>query len=115
MRDTKAASVESIVSKLDPNRKAIVEALRRLMKKKLPGVVEQVKWGNIVYTYKDKNLTWFIIYDDHVNLGFFMGAKLKSKRMEGTGKGLRHIKLYKPADIDGKEFARLISDAVKLV
>jgi hypothetical protein len=54
-------------------------------------------------------------FRDHVNLGFFMGARLKSRRLEGTGKGLRHIKVRVAEDVDRKEFARLLKEAVALV
>jgi hypothetical protein len=55
-----------------------------------------------------------MIYSDHVNLGFSMGAKMKSKRLEGTGEGLRHVKVRRLADIDEKELARLLKEAVSL-
>jgi hypothetical protein len=34
-----------------------------------------------------------MIYKDHVNLEFFQGAKMKSKRLESIGRGLRHVKV----------------------
>ena len=50
-----------------------------------------------------------------MDFGFFMGAKLKSELLEGTGKGLRHIKVKTQEDIDETEFGRLLKDAAKLV
>ena len=110
----KAKTVDAIVKLLDPQRRDLAEKLRALVKKTLPDAVETVKWGNVTYLLNGKNLSWLIVYKDHIDLGFFMGAKLRSKRLEGTGKGLRHIKVRTLADIDESEFARLLKDAENL-
>ena len=55
--------------------------------------METVKWGNITYLLDDRKIAWILFYRDHVDLGFFAGAKLHSKLLEGTGKGLRHVKI----------------------
>ncbi len=73
-----------------------------------------MKWGNPTYLVDGKNVAWILLYKDHVNLGFFQGAKLKSKRLERTGKGLRHIKVRREEDIDEKEFARLLKKAASI-
>ncbi len=111
----KGKTVEAILESFDPEWRKVAEGLRRSVKKTLPGVVETVKWGNITYLLNDKNLAWIIAYKDHLDFGFFMGAQLKSQRLEGKGKGLRHIKVRSAADIDEKEFARLIRDAARLL
>ena len=112
--ETKGKSVEAILEELDPKKRAVAERLRSLVKETLPGIVETVKWGNMTYVLNGENLTWIIAYRDHLDLGFFMGARLKSQRLEGTGKGLRHVKVRTLADIDRGEFARLLKDAAKL-
>lgn len=77
--------------------------------------METIKWGNPTYISNGKNIAWILNYKDHVDLGFFMGAKLHSDLLEGTGKGLRHIKVRRPDDIKEEEFTRLLKDAAKLV
>ena len=42
------------------------------------------------------------------------GAKLSSKLLEGTGKGMRHVTVEAKAHIDEKEINRLIREAGKL-
>jgi len=111
---TKGESVELILKSLDPQRKGIAERLRSLVKKTLPDSVETVKWGNITYLLNGKNLAWILFYRDHVDFGFFMGAKLNSELLVGTGKGLRHIKVRSQSDIKESEFARLLKDASRL-
>lgn len=114
MRDQKADTVEGILQKLGPNEKGKVEKLRSIVKRTFPNAVETIKWGNITYLLDGKNLAWLIAYRDHIDLGFFKGAMLKSKRLEGTGKGLRHIKVRDETDIDESEFSRLLRDAAKI-
>ena len=92
MRKYKGASVEEIVGSLDEETGALIGKLRSLPQKSLPDVVETVKWGNITYLLGGKNLAWIIIYKEHVDFGFFRGAELHSQLLDGTGKGLRHIK-----------------------
>jgi hypothetical protein len=109
------ATAEQLVGGLGSPRREIVERMRGIVKKAVPEAVELVKWAQPVYAYKGRNIICFMLFDDHVNFGLFMGAQLESKRLEGTGKGLRHIKVYGMKDVDEKEFARLARDAAALV
>jgi hypothetical protein len=77
--------------------------------------LKQVKWGGPVCSVNGKDVVCIMHYKDHVNLGFYMGTKLKPKRLEGTGKGLRHVKARSGADIDETEFGRLLKEAAALV
>ena len=52
-------------------------------------------------------------YTDHVNLYFVQGVKLSSNLLEGSGKGMRHIKIEKQSDIMPDEFSRLLKEAVR--
>jgi hypothetical protein len=109
-----SAAVDEFVVGLGSPQKEVVEKLRAIVKEALPQAVESVKWDHPVYVYRGKNIIAFMVYDDHVNYGLFSGARLKSERLEGTGKGLRHVKVYGMKDIDEKEFARLARDAAKM-
>lgn len=111
----KGKSVDAIIKNLNPQKKALAEKLRAIVKKTLPNAEETIKWGNITYLLDGKNLAWLLFYRDHVDLGFFMGAKLRSRLLEGTGKGLRHIKVRTPANINVPEFSRLLKQAAKLI
>jgi hypothetical protein len=113
MREYKGKTVAEILDHLDSKKKLIAERLRTLVRKTLPDTVETVKWGNITYLLNGKNLSWLLIYNDHVNFGFFNGSKLNSRLLEGTGKDLRHIKIRTESDIDEKEFSRLLKDAAR--
>ncbi len=70
--------------------------------------------GNPIYTVKGNHVAWLINYKNHLDFGFFMGSKLHSDLLEGTGKTLRHIKVRSPDDINEIEFMRLLREAAKL-
>jgi hypothetical protein len=110
----KGKTVEDILERLDSRQQGLVNRLRSLVKKHVPDAVETSKWGNITYLLEGRNLAWIICYRDHADLGFFRGAELKSSRLEGSGKGLRHVQVRTTADIDESEFGRLLRDAAKL-
>lgn len=117
MADMKAKGkdVEAFVKAVEPGKRALVQALRAFVRKHAPHLKEAVKWGNITWVGAD-NVCWIIVYKDHVDFGFFKGAALKDPGglLEGTGKGLRHVKVYKGADIKPKEFAQLLGQAVAM-
>ncbi|MDA4113336.1 MAG: DUF1801 domain-containing protein [Thaumarchaeota archaeon] len=108
------ATVEEFVDGLDGPQKEIVEKIRAIVKRTLPQAVETMKWRQPVYVYDGKNIITIMVFEDHINYGLFMGARMKSERLEGTGKGLRHVKVYETKDVDEKEFARLAGDAAEL-
>ena len=70
--------------------------------------------GHITYLLGDENLAWTIIYKDHVDFGFFRGAELDAKVLEGTGKGLRHIKIRDKNSINETEITKLLKEAAEL-
>lgn len=111
----KGKDVQAYVQGIEPTKRAHVEALRKFVKREAPRLVEQIKWGNICWTLKG-NVCWIIVYNDHVDFGFFNGAKLKDAKglLEGTGKGLRHIKVREAKDIRPKEFSALLKQAVAM-
>ena len=53
----------------------------------------------------------------HVNVGFFLGARLADPAglLEGTGKNMRHVKLRPGAEIDREALAGLIQAAYSRV
>lgn len=111
----KGNDVQAHVEEIEPKKRALVEALRKFVKAEAPALVEQVKWGNLTWVGKG-NVCWVMVYKDHVNFGFFNGARLKDAKglLEGTGKGLRHVKVREGKDIRPKEFAALLKQAVAM-
>ena len=95
--------------------KKMIGALRKLVKKKAPTLNESVKWGNGCWLGKEWPVAFLHAKDDHLQFGFFEGTALSDPMslLQGKGKHVKHIKVFKMNDIDELAFARLIRQAVR--
>ncbi|HEX2471581.1 MAG TPA: DUF1801 domain-containing protein, partial [Nitrososphaera sp.] len=52
----------------------------------------------------------------YINFGFLKATSLKDLKglFQGTGKGMRHVKIYSENDIDKKQFTVWVKEAVQL-
>jgi len=99
----------------EPKQKRMVSVLRKLMKKVAPTMTESVKWGNGVWLGLEWPVAFLHAKEDHLQFGFFGGTGLldPKKLLQGSGKHVKHIKIYKLSDIQEQAFTRLIKQAVK--
>lgn len=97
--------IESYISMLDGEKRAIAEQLRTIVRKAAPGAEEQLKWGMPVYS-KDGLLCYFRAFGGHVSFGFYDHTDVledPERVLEGTGKGA-HVKLRYPDDVNPQRF-----------
>ena len=61
----------------------------------------------------DAGFAYVNAFKAHVNVGFFRGAELSDPRglLEGTGRFMRHVKLWPDREVDAEALARLINAA----
>lgn len=85
-----------IASTPEPQRTQMLE-LRSWLHGLYPNWEESMKWGRPVFSL-EKDLVYFKPTKKLLTLGFFAGDKVRTQPelLEGTGTGMRHIKL--PAD-----------------
>ncbi|MCI4318971.1 MAG: DUF1801 domain-containing protein [Thermoplasmata archaeon] len=114
-RDSPAPEVDRTIAELAPPMRTIAQALQSKIRRTAPELRETLMWQNPVWRGR-KPVLCLMLYDDHVNLGLFHGAKLTTKyrRLEGTGKGMRHMKVRSVDEAKDPTLAGLIRDAVKL-
>jgi hypothetical protein len=95
--------------------KKMINKLRKFVKKTAPTLTETVKWGNGCWLGEEWPVAFLHAKDDHLQFGFFGGTGLKDPKclLQGSGKHVKHIKVYKLSDIDEIAFARLIRQAVR--
>lgn len=107
--------LRKLLEELDPTLAPIVAELRRVVHRSAPGLHEQVKWGSDMWTGRSNCIT-LMVYRDHVNLGFFRGAELTKRfsQLEGTGKGLRHVKIWTRADAKAPVLGKIVRAAAEL-
>jgi hypothetical protein len=113
MKMTTEKNVEAYVRSLAPGKRAIVQTLRRLVRKQAPGLVEVMKWGNVCWIGRG-NVCLIHVADDHLDFGFFYGALLPDPAavLVGKGKFVRVAKIRAAADIRSRPLAGLIASAV---
>lgn len=78
-------------------------------------VVELVHDGCPVACVRDVPFAYANAFTKHVNVGFFMGAFLPDPAgvLVGTGKRMRHVKLYPGLEVDTDALAELIQVAYR--
>ena len=108
-------TVGEFVRKLDLERREIFETLRDLINKAAPDAEELIAWS-IPWWKQNGWLCSIYTAGDHINFGFSRGAELDDPDglLEGTGKGMRHVKLSSVKDIRKKQFTAWVKQAVKL-
>ena len=116
MKFTKVTDVDGFMSSLDPKDRKIVEPIRRLVRKSIPGVEEVIKWNTLAYQMDGKTVGTMMVHKEHVNLQFWRGAELTDKRglLIGEGKGMRHVKFYAPKEVENPDLGRLLEKAGRL-
>ena len=100
------ATFEQLMKDVEPRLVTICKRLRKMIKQVDPETVETVRLGDNAATYGvgPKKMTdgyaYIMPMRGYVNLGFYQGASMADPftLLEGTGKGLRHIKLRTPAE-----------------
>jgi len=108
-------AVDDYIARLPAPQQEIAVALRALIRKAAPKLVETVKWGHPCYVGGEKVCS-IVAYTDHVNLAFFRGADLADPEglLEGTGKEMRHVKLRTVEGIPKKAVSALVKGAARL-
>jgi hypothetical protein len=111
---------EDVISLFNEPISEISTALRELIAKKYPGVIEVVWKQQKIIGYgigpkkMSEHFSYIAPFKNHVNLGFFYGVELSDPRklLSGTGKKLRHVKIRSLSDIT-PELGSLIEEAVR--
>ncbi|MCY3567342.1 MAG: DUF1801 domain-containing protein [Chloroflexi bacterium] len=83
-----------------------------------PRISETTKWNYPAWVHAGRrgNMCSIMGANGYVRLQFFRGAELPEAetRLEGTGKGMRHLKVWCDGEFPGKAIGSLVSDAVSL-
>src|SRR3974390_124592 len=94
----------------------VAKAVRVLVKRTVKGCEEYVNPWNIPSFDSNGPLCCFMTGKEHVTFAFLRGARLPDPQelLEGTGKGVRHVKLRSVADVKRPGVKKLIGEAAKL-
>jgi len=109
-----AALIDAWFDTLQPLQRETAEALRACVRATAPGLVESIKWGNLVFTQAGRHALAIVTYREHANLQVFNGALLAGRfpTLEGTGRGVRHLKLRYRQPVDVEHVAAVVAACV---
>ena len=83
-----------------------------------PRISETTKWNYPAWVHSGKrgNMCSIMGANGYVRLQFFRGTELpeSESRLEGTGKGMRHLKVWCDRAFPDEAIRSLVSDAVSL-
>ena len=104
---------------VEPELSAIARRLRDMIRAVDASAVETVRLGDNAATYGvgPKKMTdgyaYIMPMRGYINLGFYQGALLADpeRLLEGTGKGLRHVKIRSLADANRPSVRALVAAA----
>ena len=115
MTGSSSKAVDGVVGKLDQPYRQITTMLRRVIKAAAPDIEERIAWGMPCY-FQNGMVCGIMFCKTHVNLQLINGARLTDPRhaLEGTGKGMRHLKLHTSADIPVAQVKRWIRESLVL-
>jgi hypothetical protein len=120
-KDTRLGTFEDVIRRSPPGGAAIARTLRRLIGEVCPQAVEAARPAEPHVRYalgpdKDNQVFGYLCpLHDYVRLGFYFGGSLPDpgQLLEGTGKRLRHVKIYSLAQARRPEVKRLVQAAVR--
>jgi len=114
-KKTSKRPIDAFIRQASPLVRPVLRDLRELVRNELPEAKEEIKWGRPVYSL-NHIVCYLAASGDHANLGFYRGVELKDPKglLEGEGKKLRHIKVYKREEIRRRWYGTLIRQAARL-
>lgn len=111
----KPNTVRAYLNALGPHQKEIANALEDVIKTRWPHLTVKLAWGFPCWTGQERVFS-VMGQSDRCNLQLWQGARLAGdylERIEGTGKSLRHVKIYSIDDIND-ELIDIMEHAVSL-
>lgn len=111
---------DELLEGVEPNLVSIARRLRELILAVDPNAVQTVRLGDHAATFgvgprkMTDGYAYIMPKRGYVNLGFYQGASLADPDglLEGTGKGLRHVKIRSLAEADRPGVRALVTAAV---
>lgn len=111
---TTGAPDDRYFAEQSPEKRALLEKLRALVMKTVPDADVSIKWGVPFYQRNGKNVCALASFKDHVGINFFASPSALAdpkKKLEGSGKSNRMLKVRTAADIDSASITRWLKAA----
>lgn len=110
-------NIEKFLASLPEEKRDLALKVRDIILEADKSITEDIKWGNLSFM-SNGNIGFIYTYKSvpYINLGYMRAVELTDpkKLLEGTGKGMRHIKISSVKDINKKQIAAWTREAVRL-
>ena len=114
-KKTAGPSVEGYFAQQPADKRALLEKLRALVVKGVPDATSTIKWGVPFYRRNGRDLCALAAFKDNVAINFFAPPQVlvdPGKKLEGSGKGNRTLKVRSAGDIDSPSIIRWLKAVV---
>jgi hypothetical protein len=112
------ASIQQFLLQLPEEKRQLVIKLREVISSVNPQIDEAIKWNGLMFFVGKMHIAFIYNYKrvDYLNLGFMHAVKLSDPKgfFEGTGKGMRHIKVRTAKDIPAAQIKRWVKESLQL-
>jgi hypothetical protein len=112
---TAAGADRGYIAEQSPEKRALLEKLRALVVKGVPGATVSIKWGVPIYAKDGKMVCALAAFKDHVAINIFAPPRVlvdPKHKLEGGGKTSRLLKVRTAGDIDAASISRWLKAAV---
>jgi hypothetical protein len=108
--------VTGYIEALPSPQREICARLRAMLADGFSQLTEDFKWSRPVYTSGGTGICYLQSNKADVNFGFNEGAQLNDpkRRLHGSGKSMRHVKIKNLDDLDEGYFRTLVEQAIAL-
>lgn len=111
------SKIEQFLLKLPDNKRESVLKVRDIFLSNAH-VTEAVKWNQLTFCCGATNIAFIYTYPQvaYINLGFMQATSLADPThlFEGSGKGMRHIKIRTAQDIPAAQIKKWVNEAVMM-
>jgi hypothetical protein len=109
------AVVKRYFAQQSPEKRVLLEKLDALVTKNVPGATVAIKWGVPFYELGGERVCALASFKEYVAINFFAPPdKLTDpkKRLEGSGKANRMLKVHSAKDIDSAAISKWLKASV---
>jgi hypothetical protein len=113
-RKARGSPDERYLAEQSPDKRALLEKLRALVMRGVPDANVSIKWGVPFYARNGKSVCALAAFKDHVGINFFASPDVlvdPDKKLEGSGKSNRMLKVRTAGDIDSASILRWLKAA----
>lgn len=109
------AEVQAFFNGLGAAQRPIALALHEIVVGVAPECEQSIKWGHPTYTLNG-NVCSIMPAREYVRLQLFRGVELDdpARRLEGSGRGMRHVKVRSVSELDAASLRDFVRQAVQL-